>query len=221
MKKKLSVILLLGGKGSRMGSPIPKQFLFLQNKIIALYSFDFFCSFEEVDEIIVVCEEQYRHFFKHKKLKAFAIPGNRRQDSVYNGLLLTSANSTLICIHDGARPFIKKEEVKKIIESAETFGAATIGSKVKNTIKMVDKDFVEKSLNREALFEVYTPQIIKRELLFEGFDQVKKNKIDVTDDVSLVELIGKKVKIIESTSDNLKITTPTDLKIAEMIICGY
>jgi 2-C-methyl-D-erythritol 4-phosphate cytidylyltransferase len=219
MQKKISVILLCGGKGSRMGSSVPKQFLLLQNKIIALYSFDFFCQLDEVDEIIVVCEPTYRSFFKSDKILAFALPGERRQDSVYNGFNTITRKSNLICIHDSARPFLKKEDVKKAFEEAKTYGAAALGAKAKNTIKQCgDKNFVDKTLNRDKLLEIYTPQIISNTLLHDGFTYAKKNGLTVTDDVSLVELIGHKVKIVESSNENIKITTPFDLKIASAIL---
>jgi len=218
MISKLSVILLCGGKGFRMGSKIPKQFLLLKNKILALHSFDFFCQMDEVEEIIVVCEPEYRFFFKNDKITAFALPGERRQDSVYNGLEIIKNKNSIICIHDSARPFLKKEDVLNAFNEAKIYGAAALGSKAKNTIKLCDNNFVERTLDRDKLLEIYTPQIISRALLEKGFAFAKKNKITVTDDVSLVELIGHKVKIVESSNENIKITTPFDLKIAQAIL---
>src|SRR3990172_7494754 len=108
---KLSVILLAGGTGTRMGGVLPKQFLPLNGKPIARHSFDTFASLDEVVEIVVVCEERYRsHFHSEKKSYdlRFAEPGERRQDSVYNGFRTTSADADLICIHDSARPFVTR-----------------------------------------------------------------------------------------------------------------
>lgn len=218
MKKYLSVILLCGGKGSRMGSDLPKQYLPLNNKAIALYSFDLFCQLDLVKEIIVVCDDQYKHYFSNDKLSSFASPGKRRQDSVYNGLQKVSKDSNLICIHDGARPFVKKDDVTLAITEAGIHGAAALGAKVKNTIKISENNFATKTLKREGLYEIYTPQIIQRALLAKGFSYAKRNNITVTDDLSLVELIGEKVKIIDSSYENIKITIPFDLKIAEAIL---
>lgn len=218
MAKKISVILLCGGKGTRMGEAIPKQFLLLKNKIIALYSFDFFLRLEEVDEIIVVCDQKYRYFFKSDKNLTFAHPGERRQDSVYSGFMMIKNRENLVCIHDSARPFVKKEDLTNAIKEAEKYGAAALGAKTKNTIKHCEKNFVEKTLERDSLLEIYTPQIIAWDLLEKGFSFAIKNNISVTDDLSLVELIGHKGKIVESSSENIKITTPLDLKLAKAIL---
>jgi 2-C-methyl-D-erythritol 4-phosphate cytidylyltransferase len=218
MKKYLSVILLCGGRGIRMGSSIPKQFLPLKNKILALHSFDFFCQMDEVSEIVIVCPPKYNFYFKSEKVLAFAPPGIRRQDSVTSGFKMTNIKSELICIHDSARPFLQKEEIKKVINAADDYGAAALGRKVKNTIKKCQNGFVEKTIDRETLYEIYTPQIIKKELLNKGLIFAEKEKIDVTDDLSLLEKIGYQAKIIDSAHENLKITTPLDLKMAEALL---
>lgn len=218
MTKKISVILLCGGKGVRMGSSLPKQFLPLQNKIIALHSFDFFSGLDIVDEISIVCDPKYRHFFKSDKNLVFSLPGERRQDSVYSGFKMLKKSENLVCIHDSARPFVKKEDLFKAINEAEKYGAAALGAKAKNTIKECREGFVEKTLDRDKLLEIFTPQIISRNLLEKGFSYAIKNNITVTDDVSLAELVGHRVKIVESSSENIKITTPFDLKIAKAIV---
>ena len=217
LEKMLSVILLLGGQGTRMGAGVPKQYLKLNEKIIALYSFDFFCAFPEAAEIIVVCEPQYRYLFEtDKKPVFFAFPGILRQESVLNGLKKT--NMDFICIHDGARPFLKEDDVRKVIRCAGKYGAAALGSKAINTLKQCNNGFVEKTLDRESIYEIYTPQIIKKDLLEKGFDVAEKNGITVTDDLSLVEMITNHIKIVDSSSENIKITTPEDLKIAKFFL---
>lgn len=220
MESFVSVILLFGGTGSRMGSSTPKQYLKLKKKIIALYSFDFFLKLPEISEIIIVCEPEYRHLFTsdiNKKTIKFAMPGALRQDSVFNALKTTSEKADLICIHDGARPFLKEKEVKQALNEADKIGAATLGSKAINTLKKVKDNFVEKTLKRADIYEIYTPQIIKKDILIKGFKFAHDQNIEVTDDVSLAELIKQPVKIIESEK-NIKITTPVDLKIAETYI---
>lgn len=215
----ISVILLCGGKGTRMGSFTPKQYLEINSKMIALYSFDFFCSLEEVAEIIVVCEEEYKKNFKSSSSKAvkFASPGKRRQDSVFSGLQKTDKNSDLICIHDGARPFLKKDEVRECFSMASRYGAAILGSKIQNTLKSVKNNFIEKTLPRDFLYEIYTPQVIKKDLLQMGFDLAIKNNLTVTDDAALIENLQKQVRIVEGSKDNIKITTPIDLELAKIL----
>ncbi len=219
MKKFISCILLSGGKGQRFGSVTPKQYHLINNKPIAKYSFDIFNSMEEIDEIIVVCEKEYKNIFIAKKNIIFTSPGKKRQDSVFNALQKISPKSDFVCIHDAARPFIDVESVKKVLNDATVHEAAVIGYKAINTMKKCDLEgYVIKTINRSAIWEVQTPQIIKTDLLKKGFDYIKKNNIQVTDDVSIIEAIGKKVKITQGPKKNIKITTIDDLNYAKNIL---
>lgn len=213
---KLGVILVAGGVGSRMKALTPKQFLTLGNKPIVHHSFDLFKNLTEVKELVVVCETQYCHLFKvnddSKLSLKFALPGKRRQDSVFNGFQALSSEIDLVCIHDSARPFITKSMVLKTIAAADETGAATAAMPVKFTVKESDsKGFVKRTIPRDHLWEIQTPQVIKRSLLQAGFDLAQRENITVTDDVSLVELLGHNVKLVEGSYLNLKITTPDDL----------
>lgn len=214
---RFSAILLAGGIGSRMNSQIPKQFLQLAEKPISRYSFDIFSAMSEIDEIIVVCLPEYCGLFESlSKHVTFALPGDRRQDSVYNGLMKVSKNSNFICIHDAARPFIDEELVKRALDAGFAHGAATVGMPVKFTIKQSDEHhFVRSTPDRTYIWEIQTPQVIRKDLLQEGFNYAIENNLTVTDDVSLVELLGKKVKLVEGSHINLKITVPSDLMIAQ------
>lgn len=213
---RFSAVLLAGGAGTRMGSPIPKQFLPLQDKPLALHSLDVFAAMPELDEIIIVCDPEYRrHFapYEERISLRYALPGKRRQDSVFNGIELLEGNR-LVCIHDSARPLITEELVRKTVLAAHEHGAAVIGVKSKATVKLCDTDdFVVETPNRDLLWEVQTPQVVRLNLLKEGFAAAAHRT--VTDDVSLVELLGKPVKVVEGTYTNIKVTTADDLIIAE------
>jgi 2-C-methyl-D-erythritol 4-phosphate cytidylyltransferase len=211
------VILLCGGKGTRMQNATPKQFLEIKHKKIALYSFEVFDQLDEVCEIVVVADLEYRHYFnsKHKKI-TFAEPGIRRQDSVYNGFSAITTNPDLICVHDGARPFITCNLVKNVIQGARECGAATAGMPIKFTIKEHNgSQIVTNTPDRSLFWEIQTPQIIKTQLFKEGFDYILANQIEVTDDVSVVEHLKAPVKLVEGSYRNLKVTTPEDLILAE------
>lgn len=216
----ISVILLAGGKGSRMQSEVPKQYLNLGNKPLVQYSFEVFLSLEEINEIVVVCDPSFQHLFSSQtKPVNFALPGERRQDSLYNGLQQTSPQSTLICVHDAARPCIDQALVKRVLEAGTLHGAATVGQPVRFTIKQTDHShFVTATPPREYVWEIQTPQVVKKSLLEEGFAYAIKNKITVTDDVSLVELCGHPVKLVEGSPHNIKVTLPSDLTIAEQYL---
>lgn len=216
------VILLAGGTGSRMGMPTPKQYLLLKNKPVIHYSFDLFMQMPEVAEVVVVCSSEYRHFFEKGNSKSrltFALPGKRRQDSVENGLLAMTTDSSIVCVHDGVRPFIKQEIVRKAIDAAEKWGAATVGMPIKFTVKECDEhQIVNKTPDRSRVWEIQTPQAIKTDLLRKGFSHVRQHNLTVTDDTSIIEHLGLPVKLVEGCYTNLKITTPDDLALSEYLL---
>ncbi len=216
----ISVILLAGGKGVRFSSVAPKQFLLLNGKPIARHSFDLFISCPFIKQIVVVCEEAFAFVFSDDSKKvAFATPGKERQDSVYNGMQKIDPHCDLICIHDSARPLLEKKDLIHVLEEGRKYGAAVLGVRAKNTIKEVTANgFVKKTLERALLWEVQTPQIMMLDLLKKGFAKAKEQNLTVTDDVSLVECLGHRVKLVEGSYENEKITTEQDLSLAESIL---
>lgn len=220
------VIFLAGGMGTRMRGTVPKQYLLVHNKPLALYSFETLASLPEVREFVVVCEPQYRQLFQsyaeEKKLTLkFAYPGARRQDSVFNGMQCLEENS-LVCIHDSARPLVEASAIRATVRAAEIDGAAVVGVKAKSTIKVCDENqIVMNTPNRDCLWEVQTPQVIRLNLLKEGFLYAERHQLTVTDDVSLVELLGKPVKVVEGAYSNIKVTIPEDLILVEQLIKNY
>lgn len=217
-----TAILLAGGSGSRIQTDIPKQYLMLGDKPVVRHSFDLFLEMDEIDEIVVVCAPAFQHIFaapSADKPVRFALPGSRRQDSVYHGLLAATPAAGLICVHDGARPFIDKALVLRALAAGRQYGAATVGMPVKFTVKESDSlGFVKTTPDRTYLWEIQTPQVLHRSILMDGFHHAHSQHITVTDDVALAELIGKEVKLIEGTHTNLKITVPMDLAIANHLI---
>lgn len=218
-----SVVLLAGGMGTRMKSVIPKQYLPIHQKPLALYSFEVLASLPEVQDFIVVCEPQYDSlFYSSSKAKGlnlqFARPGERRQDSVFNGIQPLH-NHPLVCIHDSVRPLIDASIVRQVAHTAASWGAATVGVRVRSTIKICDgAQVVVDTPNRTSLWEIQTPQVVRLDLLQEGFDYAQEHQLTVTDDVSLVELLGKPVKVVEGSYANIKVTTPEDLIYVEKLI---
>lgn len=213
----VSVILLAGGQGSRMRSSVPKQFLHLQGKPLALYSFELFTSLSWVMELIVVCDPQYQSLFPRFTLPSvrFAIPGERRQDSVYNGFKEISPTADLVCIHDSARPFLEKGNLEEVLEAARLYGAAALAVPAKNTIKETDPNqFVQRTLDRSKLWEMHTPQIATPQLISKGFEIALEYGLSVSDDAGLIELTGHPVKLVKDSYQNFKITTPEDWQIA-------
>lgn len=213
----IAVILLAGGHGTRMKSHVPKQFLPLKDKPVALYSYEIFATLPQVVELIVVCEEKYQSLFPFSHKLKFARPGNRRQDSVFNGFQ-TASSVDFICVHDSARPFLIRSDVEQLIAQASIHQAATLAVPVKYTIKESnDENLVVRTPKRSTLWEIQTPQIIKYSLLKKGFENAHQNQLEVSDDVSLVELIGQPVKLVQGSYSNFKITTSEDWALANTL----
>jgi 2-C-methyl-D-erythritol 4-phosphate cytidylyltransferase len=214
-----SLIFLAGGQGTRMGGNTPKQFRPLIRKPLALYSFEIFANLSEIDEIIVVCEPRFHSLFPSiPKPLHFVLPGNRRQDSVYNGLMAAADRADLICVHDSARPFVEKESILHLIQEARRNGAAALAVPAANTIKQADQcQCVQRTLPREELWELQTPQAIWRSLFLKAYAHAHQQKIEATDDLSLVEALGEKTYLIKGSPRNFKVTTPFDWVIAEKL----
>lgn len=221
----VSVILLAGGTGKRMGANMPKQYLPLLGQPIALHSFYTFANMEEVKEIVVVCDPSYRDVFEEAwkdqlsvELK-FSLPGRERQFSVLNGLKEICESAKLACVHDSARPLVLARDIRKVLSDAYIHGAAVLGVPVKGTIKQAKKDgFVLQTLDRSLLWEMQTPQVIEPSLLRRGFELVEQKSLEVTDDVSVVEHLKHPVFITEGSYTNIKVTTPDDMIVAERIL---
>ncbi|MCL2874481.1 MAG: 2-C-methyl-D-erythritol 4-phosphate cytidylyltransferase [Defluviitaleaceae bacterium] len=222
-----SAIIVAAGSGKRLGSSLPKQFLKLNSKPILSHTIEKFenCCF--INEIIVVVPFDYLdhaksevvNCYKFEKVKKVIPGGDTRQSSVFNGLKEVDDTSEIVVIHDGARPFVSTDDIAASIECAKTEGACIIGVKAKNTIKSVELDgFVADTLIRDSLYEVQTPQTFKRELITAAYENSEKNGFFATDDSALVERLGAKVKIIDGSYKNIKITTEEDLLFAKMIL---
>ncbi len=152
------------------------------------------------------------------KLTACTVGGATRQESVINGVKQISKEAELVAVHDGARPLVKPEHIEKVIKDASVFGGATLGVPVKDTIKTVNDGLISDTPPRKFLYITQTPQIFKRQLYFEGIDFALEHGLDFTDDCQLVEAIGGKVAMTTGDYTNIKITTPEDIKLAEVLL---
>lgn len=217
-----TAIILGAGSGSRMHSDKNKMLMKIMGKSVIERSVEAFLAIKEVDEIIVTAREQeldeYIALFENEDRVTFVIGGATRQQSVKNAVEMID-EAELILIHDGARPLIREQEIRKTIEAAKKYKAAAVGVPVKDTIKVVDsKGFVRKTPDRSKLFAVQTPQIFNFAIYQEAMRRVEKSGADYTDDCQLVEAAGGKVKMVVGDYSNIKITTPDDIALAEMIL---
>ena len=224
MDKYISAIITAAGSSQRMNKKIPKQFLKIKDKMILEMTLDVFQSIDEIREFILVIREEdeefVRNFIKDKNYRdiVIAIGGDTREKSTYNGLNKVNENCDLIISHDAARPFIRREKILEAIESIGDYDGLVVSVGAKDTIKYVDDDMkVVNTPNRSHLYMAQTPQVFKYKSIKDAYKLVFDEKINVTDDSSLLEIVGKKVKIIKGDYSNIKITTQEDLLFGELI----
>lgn len=214
-----SVIFTAGGKGSRMKSDIPKQFLLLNNQPILMQTMRLFYDFDSSLEMIVVLHQSYFDFWRALCEKNnFTLPhqlvegGRERFFSVKNALAKTTGD--FIAIHDGVRPMVSKETIIKCFDGAQNYGNAVPVLPINQSIRKKTAHG-SKHADRDDYFLVQTPQIFERKALIEGYKQ--SFDVKFTDDASVLENIGCKIHLVEGNAENIKITTPQDLNFARFL----
>ena len=223
---KVAALIPAAGMGKRMGKDRQKQFLMLGDMPVLAHTLKAFEGIDEVREIIVIAPKGEEGFCLDKIVEKYRIHkvtkviagGRERQDSVYNGLKLVSDDTDFVIVHDGVRPFISKDIIKRSIELAKEADGVVAGVPAKDTIKRVSNDmFVEATMNRQHLWLIQTPQTFKYKIINEAYNKAYINDYYGTDDASLVERLGYKIKVIMDSYENIKITTPEDMIFAETI----
>ena len=225
-EKRHAAIVLAAGKGRRLNSAVQKQYLPIGGKPVLFYSLQAFeqCTF--IEEIVLVtgageesyCKENIIEPYHFQKVKKIVCGGRERYDSVYAGIQAVGA-CDYVFIHDGARPFLTQEILERGKRAAEQYGSCAVGMPVKDTIKIADETgFAICTPPREKLWMIQTPQIFEYGLIREAYEKLMSSgRRDITDDAMAVEtMMGKKVKLVEGSYQNIKITTPEDLRIAEI-----
>jgi 2-C-methyl-D-erythritol 4-phosphate cytidylyltransferase len=217
------VVIPAAGQGKRMKAGINKQLIKLRHQPVIIHTLKVFEQDDWCQGIVIVINEAERERFYElferfqiKKVVSVVNGGAERQHSVYNGL--KAVNSDLVLIHDGARPFITVEKIHELVKEANEHGAAVPAVPMKDTVKRVSQGFVDETVERSSLWAVQTPQAFRVSLILEAHERARQEDYVGTDDASLVERIGKKVKIIEGDYRNIKLTTPDDLLFAEAIL---
>ena len=222
----VSAIILAAGKGSRMKGKMRKQYLDLSGQPVLVHSIVAFDSCSLVEEIFLVIPKKDVEYCQKKILSLLDLKnhinlvhgGAKRQDSVYNGLQAINKNTDTVVIHDGVRPFIKTEDLKRCILGSKKFGACILGTPASDTLKSVDKsDIIETTLSRDNIWLVQTPQAFQYDLILKAHETARRDGYVGTDDASLVERLGEDVKIISGSRFNIKITKKEDLAIAKVM----
>lgn len=218
----VSAVILAAGAGTRMMSDITKQRMIICGMTVLQRCVSVFDSTDSVSEIIVVASEGELKLIesdllsiKIKKPYKIVCGGSSRQESARRGFDAISAESDFVAIHDGARCLVTSELVESAVFSAVTHGAATLALKVTDTVKIADAGFIKATQDRDALYFAQTPQVFSVGL----YRRALSNSVcSVTDDNMLVEMLGERIFIVDSTRDNIKITTPDDIGYAEYVI---
>ena len=220
--KTCGAVIVAAGSASRMGG-IDKVMAPLGGEPMIRRTVRTFQECDAVSEIVIVTREDLiqpitKLCANYNKVKLVVKGGSSRQESVQMGLNALSKEVKLAAIHDGARPLATYELIDRSIRAAHTYGAAAPAIPVKDTIKTVEGGIVVNTPDRSKLRAVQTPQVFDIDLLKGALQKANEDNAEVTDDCSAVERLGMKIKIVEGDERNLKVTTPMDLKIAEMLL---
>ena len=226
-KQKYTAIVLAAGSGKRMNSKVHKQYLIIQDRPVLYYSLK---AFEDsaVDEIVLgvgkgeekFCRKEIVDKYGISKVKAIVEGGKERYHSVFEGLKQTS-DADYVLIHDGARPFVNQDIIRRCMQEVQKYQACVVGMPVKDTIKIADEEgYAKQTPDRKNVWMIQTPQTFSYALIYEAYEEMLKTEdTAITDDAMVLERIkGKKSKLIEGSYRNIKITTPEDLLIANVYL---
>jgi len=219
-----TAIIVAAGSGSRFNSDIPKLFLEISGRPVIDYALECFERCVAVDEIVLVLAAEYVLKFEQRKirsgyskLKQIVGGGRTRAESVNRGLSVVNISTEVVAVHDGARPLVSQEEIRRAIERAGEVGAACLVAPVVDTIKHVEGGFISGTVDRGRLRRALTPQAFRYEILIQAFRDADLSE-SVTDECFLVEKLGVPIAVVEGSPRNIKITHPQDLALAEFYL---
>lgn len=221
-----TAVIVAAGKSERMGGQVDKAFLTLGSKPVIAYSMMAFEACPDVDAIVLVVRKEQliasrgvAQMFGCHKVTAIVAGGASRQASVSNGLAACDPDTTIVCVHDGARPCIKPELISETIKGAKRHGSAVAATRVTDTVKHVERgQIVTSTIDRAKVWTVQTPQTFKFDLLHRALKQAEADKTTFTDEASAVEHIGERVYLVPTEFPNIKITVTGDLTVAALLL---
>ena len=230
MAERVGIVVVAGGSGSRMGAAMPKQFLEIAGRPVLVRTLERMHAALPDSQIVVVLPEAHVELWQecYEKAKCkvehtIALGGATRFDSVASGIAALSDDCTLIAVHDGVRPLLSVEMIRRGVECAAESGAAVPVIAVVDSIREVDEQCTSHAVDRSRLRAVQTPQVFRADLLKEAYEAIGarlEDRSKATDDASVVEMYGHAVALYEGEPQNLKLTTPTDLSVAEIILAN-
>lgn len=220
--KKVSAVIPAAGSGTRLG--VEKQFKIIESHPLWFHTIKPFISSRIIHEIIVVVQQKSIKSIEKilnsisvgKNIKA-VLGGTNRQNSVQNGVLATDLESTLICVHDAARPFVTEELITASVSACDKYDGAIIALPCSDTVKLSDNSQVKETIDRNKIWLAQTPQTFNRYKLMQAYENADRNKIIATDESTLMEAMGFSIGLVEGHPDNFKITTQDDWERAEAV----
>lgn len=239
-KVRCVAIVLAGGRGKRMGTALAKQYLLIRKKPVLYYSLEAFEKSDLIDDVILVvgkgqipyCRQEIVEKYQFGKIRAIVEGGAERYHSVWEALRILEREKMkdgYVFIHDGARPFIEEEILRRAYEEVRKSRACVVGMPVKDTIKIADEQgCIHMTPKRSLVWQIQTPQVFSADLIIPAYREVIEHEqelleqgVQITDDAMVVENVCKcPVKLVEGSYENIKITTPEDLDIAEIFLRG-
>ncbi len=222
----ISLIIPSGGIGQRMNSDIPKQYLEIDNEPIIIKTLKNFENFDEIKNIFIPINENWidfvknkANFFNIKKNLIFVSAGNTRAESILNAIKDERINSSdFVLVHDAVRMLVKNDLVQRIIKELKYYDIVIPAIKITDTIKEIKDNFVVKTLNRENIYKIQTPQGVKLSIYQDILNKINFSDPRYSDDASIFENFGYKVKVIEGDNLNVKITNTFDFEFVKYII---
>lgn len=225
MMGKAVAIVPSAGLGRRFGEGRNKPFETLGGKPVLIWALEALEKMPEISEIIPVLKETDRQAgeelckrYKITKVNCIAPGGRERQDSVFNGLRFIKETGSIVLIHDGVRPFLEPKTVRRAMKALSGVDGVVIGVPPKDTIKEIDGELILRTLERDRLMSIQTPQIFFSQPLFKAYEKAMKESFYATDDAALVERNGGRIRAVKGEYTNIKVTTPEDLVIAEAFL---
>ncbi len=227
MAKRVVALVPAAGRGHRMGSNTPKQFLTLGGLPLLVHSLRILEASPAISSIVLAapqadldyCKRDIVEKYGFKKVRQIVTGGAERQDSVRFGLAAVGAEAEIVLVHDAVRPFLTAGMVAQVVEAAAKHGAAIVAIPMRDTVKRVGSDgLIDETVDRKPLWLAQTPQAFKRALLEDAHARALQSGFRATDDAQLVEQLGHRVAIVEGSTDNIKVTRPEDLAVGESIL---
>ena len=225
MDKKIVAIVPAAGIGRRFGKSTNKTLEMIGDRPMLIWALEVLESVEKITEIIPVikdadmaCISGLIEEYHISKVRRIASGGMERQDSVFHGLNLVEDQESIVLVHDGARPLIEPSVIVNGIKQLADCDGVVVGVPVKDTVKEAENGLVKRTLDRDMLWSVQTPQIFHYRILYTAYERAMKESFYATDDSALVERYGGKIRVVQGSYTNIKITTPEDLYVAELFM---